>query len=65
MANYVALAVARNVKAGYDIRAEGLKTNNLVFYASTEIHSCNTKAVELLGLGTKGIKKLRSMLITP
>ncbi len=58
MANYVALAVARNVKAGYDIRAEGLKTNNLVFYASTEIHSCNTKAVELLGLGTKGIKKI-------
>jgi len=59
MANYVALAVARNVKAGYDIRAEGLKKNNLVFYGSTEIHSCNTKAVELLGLGTKGLKKIK------
>lgn len=59
MANYVALAVARNVKAGYDIRAEGLKENNLVFYGSTEIHSCNTKAVELLGLGTKGLKKIK------
>jgi aromatic-L-amino-acid/L-tryptophan decarboxylase len=59
MANYAALAVARNVKAGYDIRAEGLKENNLVFYASTEIHSCNTKAVELLGLGTKGLKKIK------
>ncbi|TJY36197.1 pyridoxal phosphate-dependent decarboxylase family protein [Pontimicrobium aquaticum] len=58
MANYAALAVARNVKAGYDIRKEGLKENNLVFYASTEIHSCNTKAVELLGLGTKGLKKI-------
>ena len=58
MANYAALAVARNVKAGYDIRAEGLKENNLVFYASTEIHSCNTKAIELLGLGTKGLKKI-------
>lgn len=58
MANYAALSVARNVKAGYDIRAEGLKENNLVFYASTEIHSCNTKAVELLGLGTKGLKKI-------
>ncbi len=59
MANYTALAVARNVKAGYDIRSEGLKANNLVFYASTEIHSCNTKAVELLGLGTKGLKKIK------
>jgi aromatic-L-amino-acid/L-tryptophan decarboxylase len=59
MANYTALAIARNVKAGYDIRAEGLKENNLVFYASTEIHSCNTKAVELLGLGTKGLKKIK------
>jgi len=58
MANYAALAVARNVKAGYDIRAEGVKTNNLVYYASTEVHSCNTKAVELLGLGTKGLKKI-------
>jgi glutamate/tyrosine decarboxylase-like PLP-dependent enzyme len=58
MANYTALAVARNVKAGYDIRAEGLKENNMVFYASTEIHSCNTKAVELLGLGTKSLKKI-------
>jgi glutamate/tyrosine decarboxylase-like PLP-dependent enzyme len=59
MANYVALAVTRNVKAGYNIRAEGLKENNLVFYGSTEIHSCNTKAVELLGLGTKGLKKIK------
>jgi len=59
MANYVALAITRNVKAGYDIRTEGLKENNLVFYGSTEIHSCNTKAIELLGLGTKGLKKIK------
>ncbi|NNE02520.1 MAG: aminotransferase class V-fold PLP-dependent enzyme [Eudoraea sp.] len=59
MANYVGLAISRNVKAGYDIRKEGLKENNLVFYGSTEIHSCNTKAVELLGLGTKGLKKIK------
>ena len=58
MANYVALAVARNLKAGYDIRTEGLHKNNLVYYASAEIHSCNTKAVELLGLGTKGLRKI-------
>lgn len=60
MANTVALTVARNVKAGYDIRKEGLRDNNMVYYASTEIHSCNTKAVELLGLGTKGLKKIKT-----
>ncbi len=60
MANYSALAVARNVKAGYDIRSEGLKANNLVFYGSTEVHSCNIKAIELLGLGTKGLKKIKT-----
>lgn len=59
MANFTGLAVARNVKAGYDIRTEGIKENNLVFYASTEIHSCNTKAIELLGLGTKGLNKIQ------
>ncbi len=30
----------------------------LTVYASTEIHSCNQKAVELLGLGTKGLRKI-------
>ncbi|WP_158844360.1 pyridoxal phosphate-dependent decarboxylase family protein [Algibacter sp. L1A34] len=58
MANFAGLAVARNVKAGYDIRKEGLKENNLVFYGSSEVHSCNTKAIELLGLGTKSLKKI-------
>lgn len=58
MANFAGLAVARNVKAGYDIRKEGIKENNLVFYGSAEVHSCNTKAVELLGFGTKGLKKI-------
>ena len=58
MANFTGLAVARNTRAGYDIRSEGVKENNLVYYASTEVHSCNTKAVELLGLGTKGLKKI-------
>ncbi|MEO1010274.1 MAG: pyridoxal-dependent decarboxylase [Bacteroidota bacterium] len=58
MANYAALAVARNTKAGYDIRAEGIQTNTMVFYASTEIHSCNVKAVELLGMGSKSLVKI-------
>ncbi len=53
MANLVALTVARNTKAGIDVRAAGLQScgDRLIVYASTETHSCVQKAVELLGLG--------------
>ena len=61
MANFAALAIARNAKAGYDIRQEGLlaeKAGKMITYASTEIHSCNQKALELLGLGAKSLHKI-------
>jgi aromatic-L-amino-acid/L-tryptophan decarboxylase len=59
MANLLGLAVARNVKAGYDVRVEGVATGPpLVVYASTEVHSCNQKAVELLGLGRHGLHRI-------
>jgi glutamate/tyrosine decarboxylase-like PLP-dependent enzyme len=60
MANFVALAVARHVKGGFDVRAEGLGGGpQLVVYASGEVHSCNQKAVELLGLGSRhGLHKV-------
>jgi glutamate/tyrosine decarboxylase-like PLP-dependent enzyme len=61
MANYTALAIARNVKAGYDIRTEGIIpeiANKMVVYGSTEVHSCNQKALELLGMGSKGLIKI-------
>jgi aromatic-L-amino-acid/L-tryptophan decarboxylase len=53
MANLVALTVARNTKAGVDVRAAGLQScgERLIVYASTETHSSVQKAVELLGLG--------------
>jgi glutamate/tyrosine decarboxylase-like PLP-dependent enzyme len=60
MANLVGLAVARNSRAEYDVRAEGVAAAHepLVVYGSTEVHSCNQKAVELLGLGSKGLHKV-------
>jgi glutamate/tyrosine decarboxylase-like PLP-dependent enzyme len=58
MANFTALTVARNVNCGFDVRREGVRAapGPLTAYASTEIHSCNQKAVETLGLGSKGLR---------
>lgn len=60
MANLVGLAVARNTQAGFDVRGQGLQAGRkkMLVYASTEIHSCNQKAVELLGMGTDSLRKI-------
>ncbi len=59
MANFVGLTVARNVKAAYDIRQQGFRPNHkMIVYASTEVHSCNQKALELLGMGTCSLVKI-------
>jgi glutamate/tyrosine decarboxylase-like PLP-dependent enzyme len=57
MANFVGLTVARNVKAGYDIRTEGLQgaSYKLRVYASTEVHNCNLKAIQMLGIGENNL----------
>ena len=58
--NLIGLAVARNTKAGYDLRKEGLQTapHKMVLYASSEAHSSLQKAVELLGLGSDSLRKV-------
>lgn len=60
MANFVGLAVARNIGAGFDVREAGLQGTNprLTVYASSEVHSCNQKAVELLGLGSSSLRRI-------
>jgi aromatic-L-amino-acid/L-tryptophan decarboxylase len=60
MANYVGLATARHAKSGYDIRTLGILEGQkqLTLYASTEVHNCNQKATELLGIGGKYLRKI-------
>jgi aromatic-L-amino-acid/L-tryptophan decarboxylase len=58
VANLIGLAVARNAKAGFDLRAEGMggDSRKMTVYASQEIHSSIQKAVELLGMGSQALR---------
>jgi glutamate/tyrosine decarboxylase-like PLP-dependent enzyme len=60
MASVVGLTIARNVKAGYNVREDGLQSRNgkMTYYCSTEGHSCLQKAIELLGVGNKNLRKI-------
>ena len=59
-ANIIGLTVARNAKAGFDLRRKGLRrtTQKMLLYASREVHSSIQKAVELLGLGSEALRLL-------
>jgi glutamate/tyrosine decarboxylase-like PLP-dependent enzyme len=62
VANLTALAVARHAKAGYDVRRDGLQGADapLVAYVSEEGHSCLRKAAELLGIGSRNVRVVRT-----
>lgn len=60
MANLLGLAVGLDARAGFDLAHEGLAgaPQPLTLYASTETHSSVDKAVRLLGLGTRALRKI-------
>jgi glutamate/tyrosine decarboxylase-like PLP-dependent enzyme len=59
MANFVGLAVARNVKVK-DVRGQGLYQagKQYTLYGSVEMHSSIDKAVELLGFGDIALRRI-------
>ena len=58
MANFVCLLAARQAKAPWDLKADGLAGGNqrLVAYVSQETHTWIDKAAELFGLGTNVVR---------
>jgi aromatic-L-amino-acid decarboxylase len=60
MANIIGLTVARNAKAGIDVREHGVAAieKPLRFYGSDQIHSCHRKAMEALGLGNRALRRI-------
>ncbi|MCZ0960935.1 pyridoxal phosphate-dependent decarboxylase family protein [Paracoccus benzoatiresistens] len=60
-ANLIGLTVARNrAIPGIDLREGGLAAlpRPLRFYASDQVHGCHQKAVELLGLGNRALRRI-------
>ncbi|MES0073233.1 aspartate aminotransferase family protein [Mesorhizobium sp. M0058] len=62
MANIIGLTVARNTKAGIDVREHGVAAieKPLRFYGSDQVHSCHRKGMEALGLGNKALRRIAS-----
>ena len=59
MANFIALAAARRAMTPGNVREDGLGEGpRLVVYASDQVHSCVDKAVDLLGIGTRYLRKI-------
>ena len=61
MANFTALAAARRAMTPGNVREDGLSgptSPRLTVYASDQVHSCVDKAVDLLGIGTRQLRKI-------
>lgn len=61
MANFTALAAARKAMTPGNVREEGLTGDGrpcLTVYASEQAHSCIDKSVDLLGIGTRNLRKI-------
>jgi glutamate/tyrosine decarboxylase-like PLP-dependent enzyme len=63
MANFTCLAAARRAMTPGNVREDGVGgegQKRLVVYASDQVHSCVDRAVDLLGIGTRYLRKIPS-----
>jgi len=59
MANFIALKAARDHRAGWSVRTDGLAGGPpLALYMSTETHVVSERAGDMLGIGTRGVRKI-------
>ncbi len=59
MANFVGLKTARDHRAGWDVRAEGLAGHPpLTLYLSEETHVVSDRGADMLGIGTNGVRHI-------
>jgi len=59
MANFTALKAARDQQLGVGVREEGVATAGPVaVYASSEVHVTTDRALDMLGLGTRCLRKI-------
>jgi aromatic-L-amino-acid/L-tryptophan decarboxylase len=60
MANLIGLTAARNAMAGIDLREHGVADMPvpLRFYASDQVHTCHLKAMNVLGLGARALRRV-------
>jgi glutamate/tyrosine decarboxylase-like PLP-dependent enzyme len=59
MANFIGLKVARDAKAGWDVRREGVSGGPpLGLYLSTETHVVSTRAADMLGIGAGNVRQI-------
>src|SRR5207247_9868906 len=61
MANFTALAAARRAVTPGNVREDGLAGEGrprLVVYASAQVHACVGNALDLLGIGTRQLRKI-------
>jgi aromatic-L-amino-acid decarboxylase len=56
MANFIGVLIARTAVEGPPVRQAGVGERRLVAYASTAVHGCVPRAMDMAGLGTEALR---------